>query len=257
MEGTDRKARRARLGLAAIGVLLLTVLAGGAVTAYLLADSGGSTGSAKSEEKDAGDSHDKPSDTSRRPKLTPETGEKVSLPNPRGQKDGVSTGFAHTTYGAYAAAVYFWEEYAFLDDQKARQQLDAVTSPDASSDYADERISEVRKLREKAGLPPSGGAPAGITFTTSVNAINAWTVDDKGDVIQVWLNYDRYATKADGEPDPAPLKDRTDNVILKWQDGAWKLTDERKYRKEGGQPVSYNPDARAAWQNGWRQVRHD
>ncbi|MEU8828906.1 hypothetical protein [Streptomyces sp. NPDC048636] len=257
MEGADLKARRARLGLAVIGVLLLAVLAGGVVTASLLLDTGESTGSAKSEEKDRGSSHDEPSEEPRRPKLTPETGAKASLPKPKGQKDGVSTGFPHTTYGAYAAAVYFWEEYALLDDHKARQQLDAVVSPDAGSGYADEWISKVRKLREAAGLPPSGGTPAGVTFSTSVNALNAWTVDDKGDVIQVWLNYDRFATKADGEPDPAPLKDRTDNVILKWQNGGWKLTDERKYRKEGGRPVSYNPDARVAWQNGWRQVRHD
>ncbi|ATW51441.1 hypothetical protein CGZ69_30015 [Streptomyces peucetius subsp. caesius ATCC 27952] len=35
---------------------------------------------------------------------------------PTGQKNGVSTGFPHTAMGAMSAAVYFHEEYAWLDD---------------------------------------------------------------------------------------------------------------------------------------------
>ncbi|TLQ39028.1 hypothetical protein FEF34_40115 [Streptomyces marianii] len=157
-----------------------------------------------------------------------------------------------------SAAVYFWEEYAFLDDQQARRQLEVVTSPDATG-YIDEQISEVRKLREGAGLPPSGPAPAGVTFTTSVEAVRVTSVDvpglPLGDVVQVWMHYDRYATGPDGGADDNPLKDETDDLFLKWQDGAWKLTNEPDVVKRGSFPVAYFPESPHAWRDGWKQVK--
>ncbi|MYZ33634.1 hypothetical protein GT002_00450 [Streptomyces sp. SID4917] len=141
----------------------------------------------------------------------------------------------------------------------ARQQLEAVTSPDATG-YIDEQISEVRKLREGANLPPSGPAPAGLTFTTSVEAATSKSLiapgDKPGDVVQVWMHYDRYATAPDGGSDDDPLKDQTDDVIVKWQDGGWKLTNEPKYWKQRYFPVSYAPDSPYATQDGWVQVQH-
>ncbi|MER5182636.1 hypothetical protein ABT009_30515 [Streptomyces sp. NPDC002896] len=254
------KTRKARLTLAALGVLMVGALIGGGVTAAAVL--GGDD-----TEKDAGKAAPTASPSPSKskalmyPDITPEKGSKVKLIEPTGQKGGASTGFPHTTDGAISAVVYFWEEYAFLDDQKARQQLEVVTSPDADG-YIDEQISEVRKLRESVGLPPSGGTPAGVTFETSVNAARVRALTDpsgslsRGDVVSVWLNYDRYATQADGAPDGDPLKDEMTQFIVKWQDGGWKFTDEAKYKDQADFPVSYKSDSAYAWQDGWWQVRH-
>ncbi|MFE7330328.1 hypothetical protein ACFU8W_36315 [Streptomyces sp. NPDC057565] len=192
--------------------------------------------------------------------MTPERAKKVPLSVPTGQKDGVSTGFPHNYVGAISTAVYFWEEYAFLDDQKARQQLMAVVSPDATG-YVDEQISEVRKMREGANLPPSGGTPAGITFTTTVNAVRARTLTSselpRGDVIHIWMNYDRYATTPEKSTDDDPLKGEDIDFIVKWQGGAWKLTNELAYWKQRTFPVAYFPESPYAWRDMWWQVRHE
>ncbi|MFD3538358.1 hypothetical protein ACFWUQ_02510 [Streptomyces sp. NPDC058662] len=189
--------------------------------------------------------------------MTPEKAKKITLPPPTGQKDGVSTGFGHSHSGAIAAAVYFWEEYAFLDDEEARQQLTAVTSPEAVG-YIDDEVSEIRKAREYLGLPPSGGLPAGITFTASVRAVRPTSILvpglPAGDVLQVWLSYDRFATGLDGLPDKDPLRGETIDFVLKWQDGAWRFTNEFDAMRTF--PVSYEPDSPFAWSDGWVQVRH-
>ncbi|WP_406475691.1 hypothetical protein [Streptomyces sp. NBC_01615] len=255
---SDSKTRRARLTLAALGVLTIGALIGGGVTAVAVLGDGDThkdSGKAPSTASPA------PSKSSGRwnSDITPEKGHKVTLSVPTGQKGGASTGFPHTTDGGISAVVYFWEEYAFLDDQKARQQLEIATSPDAEG-YIDRQISDVRKLREKVGLPPSGGTPAGVTFETSVNAARVRALNDpdlpRGDALSVWLDYDRYATQADGSPDEDPLKDQMTQFIVKWQDGGWKFTDEAKYKSQRDSPVSYAPDSTYAWQNGWWQVRH-
>jgi hypothetical protein len=120
----------------------------------------------------------------------------------------------------------------------------------------DQQISEVRKLREDVGLPPSGGTPAGVTFSTTVNAVRPTSLDPSGKVVQVWINYDRYATQADGSPDDSPLKDQTTDLILKLQDGAWKITNEPSYREKRSYPSSYFADSRVSYRDGWRQVLH-
>nr|WP_239106148.1 hypothetical protein [Streptomyces rubrogriseus] len=193
---------------------------------------------------------------SRQAEMTPDRARKLVLEKPSAQADGLSTGFSEGPVGAISAAVHFWEEYAFLDDRKARQQLEAIVSPDAGR-YVDEQVSEVRTLRESAGLPPSGGTPAGITFSTTVNAVRATSLTGtEGKVVQVWMDYDRYATQADGSPDDDPLKGETTDLLLKWQDGSWKITNEPGYREKRSFPRAYFPDSNVSWADGWQQVRH-
>ncbi|CAL9672823.1 hypothetical protein SUDANB176_07536 (plasmid) [Streptomyces sp. enrichment culture] len=248
---SDSKTRKARLTLAGLGILTVGVLVGGGVTAAMVLgdDSSGGRPSPKPTATPSNPS------SSQQSEMTPDKARKLELQVPTGQKDGLSTGFSDGPVGAISTAVYFWEEYAFLDDQKARQQLEAIVSPDADG-YVDEQISEVRKLRENTGLPPSGGTPAGVTFSTTVNAVRPTSLDKTGKVVQIWINYDRYATNADGSPDDEPLKDQTIDLILKQQNGTWKLTNEPEYRKKRSFARAYFPDSHVSWQDGWRQVRH-
>ncbi|MEW1723857.1 hypothetical protein [Streptomyces sp. NPDC093109] len=258
----DRKARRAKLRLAGIGVLAGAVLTAGVIGVVVALDDDDEP-KAPSAGPTASSAKPSPSGSGKgglwNPEMTPEKANTLTLSVPTGQKGGASTGFPHNAKGAVSAAVYFWEEYAFLDDQKARQQLEAVVSPDAAG-YIDEQISEVRKTRETAGLPPSGPAPAGITFTMNVNAARSTSIivdgDTPGDVVQVWMDYDRYATGPDGGSDNDPLKGEAQDFIVKWQDGGWKLTNEPKYWKKRSSPVAYAPDSPYATQDGWVQVQH-
>ncbi|MGW3498496.1 hypothetical protein [Streptomyces sp. NPDC001020] len=251
---SESKTRKARLTLAAIGVLVSGGLIGGGITAATMLG-GGSTSNRTAPSATASAKPSPSISGMEQTDWTPETARKVILAKPTGQKDGLSIGFTKKNYGAESTAVYFWEEYAFLDDQKARQQLDAIVSPDAEG-YVDQKISDLRKLREQVGLPPSGGTPAGLTFTTSVNAVRVTSMDSTGHVLQVWMNYDRYATKADGAPDDDPLRGEETDLIVKWQGGAWKITNEPKYWKKRSYPVPYSPDDHDSWVDGWRQVRH-
>ncbi|MER6614901.1 hypothetical protein [Streptomyces xantholiticus] len=259
MDAHERKARRAKLTLIGLGTLVGAALVGGGVTAFLVLGGDESSGSASG--KPSATAKPSPSNSSNKgtgKAMTPEKGQKIKLAAPTGQKNGASTGFPHTSIGATSAAVYFHEEYAWLDDQKARQQLEVVTSPDATG-FIDEQISEVRRLREGVGLPPSGPAPVGLTFTTTVEAVRGRTIRTSdvpfGDVVHVWLSFDRYATGPDGGPDKDPLKGDATDYVLKWQDGAWKLTNEPKHWNKRTFPVAYDKDSPYAWDDGWWQVR--
>ncbi|MFF1399357.1 hypothetical protein ACFVZD_36860 [Streptomyces sp. NPDC058287] len=253
----DSKTRKARLTLGALGVLLVgAVVGGGVVAATTLGGDDDSKGASTSPTPTSAGPSPSQSTDPQQAAMTPEKARKLTLETPTGQKDGLSTGFSKAPGGDVSTIVYFWEEYAFLDDQKARQQLDSIVSPDAPG-YADELISEVRKLRESIGLAPSGGTPAGITFSTSVNAVRATSLTGTdGQVIQVWLNYDRYSTNADGAPDKDPLKDQDVDFLLKWQDGGWKITNEPRYWKKRSFARAYVPDSHVSWMDGWQQVRH-
>ncbi|MDP5317398.1 hypothetical protein [Streptomyces poriferorum] len=257
---SDRKARKAKLTLAALGVLVAAALVGGGLVAYSMV---GPNESNATGDK-APSSPAKPSSTAPTAgsgaAMTPEKAKKVPLSVPTGQANGVSTGFPHSPGGAISAAVYFWEEYAWLDDQKARQQLEAVVSPDATG-YVDEQISEIRKIREGVDLPTSGGTPAGLTITTTVQAVRVRSLksDDlpRGDVVHVWMSFDRYATTPKKATDDDPIKGDTADLIVKWQDGAWKLTNEPQYWAQRTFPVAYAPDSPFAWNDLWLQVRHE
>ncbi|WP_405668970.1 hypothetical protein [Streptomyces sp. NBC_00055] len=259
MHTRDRSVRKARLTLAGLAVLAAAGLIAGGVAAYSLL---GNDDSAKGTAAPTATAKPGPSGSGSDAggqAMTPERAKKVPLSVPTGQKDGVSTGFAHTVGGSISAVVYFWEEYAWLDDQKARQQLEAVTSPDAMG-FIDQQISEIRKGREAINLPPSGGTPAGLTVTTTVEAVRVRTLksDDlpRGDVVHVWLSFDRYATTPEKSTDDNPLMDEETDFIVKWQDGAWKLTNEPKYWKQRTFPAAYFPDSPYAWRDMWVQVKH-
>jgi len=44
---------------------------------------------------------------------------------------------------------------------------------------------------------------------------------------------------------------------VKWQDGAWRITDEPAYVAQRTFPVAYDPDSPFAWRDQWIQVRHE
>src|SRR5690606_32275410 len=134
--------------LAGLGILVVGALAGGGVTAATVLGGDDHRPSPSVPASTAAESA-APSG-SRQTAMTPEKARTLVLEEPTGQKDGLSTGFSKGPVGAISTAVHFWEEYAFLDDQKARQQLEAIISPDADG-YADEQVSEVRRLREEVG----------------------------------------------------------------------------------------------------------
>lgn len=249
------KARKARLILAAIVIAVAALLVAGGFTAATLMQ-GDPDGKPQAEASPSAGAP-APTATGASGPMTPEKGKKTELRKPTGQKDGVSTGFPGSPSGGISAVVYFWEEYAWLDDEKAHQQLTAVASKD-SPGYVDKRISEIRTMREALGLPPSGGIPADITFTTAVHATRATTVKapglPAGDVMQVWLSYDRFATGPKGGRDENPLRGETVDFTVKWQDGTWKFTDE--FNELRSFPVAYEPTSPYAWKDGWVQVRH-
>ncbi|MFD9410158.1 hypothetical protein ACFWBN_24545 [Streptomyces sp. NPDC059989] len=250
------KARRARIVLAAIVVAVAALLVvGGFAAATLMRED--AKGKPQAEASPSASASAPAGSTATDGPMTPERAQKVSLRKPTGQKDGVSTGFPGSPSGGISAVVYFWEEYAWLDDEKATQQLTAVASKDVPG-YVDKQVSEIRKTREAIGLPPSGGISADISFTTAVHAARGKTLKAPGlpvgDVMQVWLSYDRFATGPKGGPDENPLRGDTVAFVVKWQDGAWKFTDE--YDALGDFPVAYEPTSRFAWNDGWVQVRH-
>ncbi|MFD7625587.1 hypothetical protein ACFV7Q_05985 [Streptomyces sp. NPDC059851] len=250
-------ARRARFILAGGAVAVAGLLVAGGFTAATLMN-GDPKGQPQASASPATPGAPSSGSTPGRDRfITPEKGEKIILRKPTDHKNGVAVGFPASPGGGISAVVYFWEEYAWLDDEKAGQQLNAVAAKDAPG-FADKRVSEIRKMREAIGLAPSGGIPADITFTTSVHAARGKTLKvpgvPMGSVMQVWLSYDRFATGPKGGRDENPLRGETIAFVVKWEDGAWKFTD--KYDSMGDFPVAYEPDSPYAWTDGWVQVRH-
>ncbi|WP_344267118.1 hypothetical protein [Streptomyces sodiiphilus] len=113
----------------------------------------------------------------------------------------------------------------------------------------------MRATREYAGLPPSGAAPPGFFVTTTVKAVRLRTLPTEDDTLvqEVWMVYDRHGPGSGGGPDKNPLTDQMDSIVLVWEDGDWKLTEE--YDSLKNYPiVPYDPDSPKAWQHGWWQV---
>ncbi|MFG2296430.1 hypothetical protein [Streptomyces sp. NPDC048603] len=248
------KARRARLRLIGIAVgAAAAVVAGGIGLATL---TGGKTGT------DA-----RPAATGRQAQAsgsgaTPPTGTKEYTPasvppvkplKPTVHDKGIGRGYEHSGFGALSAGIGYWQDLAFIDDVQAEQQWKAITSK-ASPELIDRGVSEVRKIREAAGLPPSGAGPDGLTFTTTVTASLARSLDKSGDVVKIWLVYDRYAVNRNTGVDDDPLKDQFTSLVLKWEDGDWKVSDESKHPKINFVPNSYYPDSKYAFYDGWRRV---
>lgn len=253
MDTHDRKARLARVRLAGISVLTVGVLAAGG---YLAIDTltGDSTNSGG--EGTAGQSPEPSSASSTtESRMTPGKAQAVPLLKPKKSQGGAPLGFPKNGMGAISAAVAYWEEYAWLDDAMARRQLRVLVSPD-SPQTIDKQVSEVRRIREGVGLPPSGPAPAGVTFSTVVKAVRGKSLTKDGSVVQIWLEYDRYATAPEGGGDDDPLKDQSIDVILKWQNGEWRITEEPQYVELRTFPVSYDPSSVPARKDGWLRVDH-
>ncbi|MGW1819085.1 hypothetical protein ACWCQM_36680 [Streptomyces sp. NPDC002125] len=246
----DGKARKARLRLALIGVAIVGTLGvGGALGVMTL----------KADEPEAKASRDaSPGGTaSSAPPanraLTPAEASRVPVLKPKSNTDGIGTGFEHSALGATSAAISYWEDLDVLDDVIARKQWTAIAASD-SPKTIDKGVTEVRKIREGVGLPPSGGTPDGITFSTNVTAALTRSLDTSGDIVNVWMVFDRYATIRDKGADDNPLKDEVTNLVLKWDGGDWKVTTDPQYTSEVNGPHAYDPASTYAWADGWRVV---
>ncbi|MGI5353495.1 hypothetical protein ACQEU8_35760 [Streptomyces sp. CA-250714] len=243
------KARRAWLRLVALGVAVAAIVVGGGVLAVNSA--GDSASSAPRTKPSSGRSKaNGPAPGGKR--YTPATARSARIVKPRSAKNGIGIDFPHTAVGATSAAVSYWTDLSYIDDQAAERQLRTIAvSP--SDPVVRDMVSSVRKLRESVGLPPSGGPPNEITFTTQVKAVQARSLDSQGNVIGVWMNFDRYATIPDKESG-GPLKDQQDYLIVTWRDGDWKVTQAPEWERKLPEPRSYDPDSFAAFEDGWREV---
>lgn len=247
MGGHLKTVRRARWRLAVLGTLAAAlVLTGTGLLIY------GLTGQQRSHHSAAASpTPTSPEKTVRVPGAVPA----VPLPRPSSHKKGVSMGWPHTTAGAIAAAVAHWQDLNVLDDQQARTQLQATASKKAPQ-LVDAGVSAVRRQREQAGLAPSGTTPAGLSVTTSVDAARPRSLDRAGNVIEIWMVYDRYAQVKEQAADPAPLKGALTSTVLTWEDGDWKQTRFPRWAYQY-RPRSYDPHSPYALADGWREVRHD
>lgn len=249
-----KKARRARIRLISIGIA-----AAAAVTAGIVLAVTGLTGEetppasfSTSGEKGGESPSPSPGRTGGPTKTyTPATARSIPVDEPKSRKHGIGTGFQNSGAGVTSAAVTYVQDLDIIDDRTAREQWTAITSKD-SPDTIRKGVSQVRTTREQAGLPPSGGAPDELTFSTAVKAIRSRTLVEN--MVEVWLVYDRFASRPDNPVDSDPLKDQVERLILKWEDGDWKVTEEPEFTRKDTDLVSYNPDSPFAWQDGWRQV---
>jgi hypothetical protein len=184
---------------------------------------------------------------------TPASGRPIPLVDAK-ERDpsGVSIGWPHTSLGAVSAAVRHWQELDLLDDDLARQQLKAISAP--GSGAIQRGVSEVRRTRESAGLPPSGGPPPGVSVETEVTAVRLRSLDAVGDVVEVWMIWDRYAQVKDEAADRAPLRNEMSSVIYTWSGGDWKRTSAKRWTDLGTHPRAYFPNSPYAYADGWREV---
>ncbi|WP_329492585.1 hypothetical protein OG618_37545 (plasmid) [Kitasatospora sp. NBC_01246] len=253
MQQHERAAKRARLRLIGLGALVAAALTGGGV--LLVVNLGGDSDkggplAAPTSSASATAGSASPSSTEAPGTMTPGKSKPVKLKVPTGQKDGASIGFPKDGLGAISAAAYHMDELSLLDDDMVRRQLTTITAK-GSETSIDKAVSDVRKLREAVGLPPSGGTPAGMTVTTNVDAVRGKSLTPDGSVVQVWLHYSRTATLPKAAPDDSPLKDQLSDMIMKWEDGDWKITTDPQYVAKRTFPVAYDPNSRAAWLDGW------
>lgn len=248
----DSKARKARLRLILMGTVVVATLAAGGVLGVMTlnADDDDLKQDPKASPSVSSSSSSSPSAVK---EFTPASAPKIPRLKPKSNAEGIGTGFEHSSLGATSAAISYWEDLDLLDDVIAQKQWTAIAAKDSPS-TVDQGVTEVRKVREGVGLPPSGGTPDGISFSTNVKAALARSLDPSGDVINVWMVFDRYATIRDKGADENPLKDEVTNLILKWENGDWKVTTDPQYKSKVKYPHAYDPASKYAWADGWRAV---
>ncbi|MEV4042835.1 hypothetical protein [Streptomyces sp. NPDC049744] len=249
----DSKARKARLRLILMGTVVVATLAAGGVLGVMTLNA--DDDDLKQDPK-ASPSASASGSASAPPavkEFTPASAPSIPRLKPKSDAEGIGTGFEHSSLGATSAAISYWEDLDLLDDVIARKQWTAIAAKD-SPGTIDQGVTEVRKVREGVGLPPSGGTPDGITFSTNVKAALARSLDPSGDVVNVWMVFDRYATIRDKGADENPLKDEVTNLVLKWENGDWKVTTDPQYTAKVKYPHSYDPASKYAWADGWRVV---
>ncbi|MFD3874289.1 hypothetical protein [Streptomyces sp. NPDC058623] len=254
MSDFDAKARRARVRLIAIGVAL-----GVAVTVGVVATVGAIDSDAKPPTGSppvAASTPGKGTETAPEQVeiFTPATAKTVTLVRPTTHTDGIGRGFKHTFHSSNAAAASYWQDISFLDDVTARKQWEAVVSKD-SPGTVDAQISRIRQLRESVGLPPSGAVPTGIEFTKVVKALRAVPVPGTdAEVVEVTMIYDIYGIEPNKGADKSPLRDQRVELIVKWENGDWKVTEEEKYRGAARVATVFDPNSNEAFLDGWRMV---
>jgi len=255
MDPYKNKARKARLRLIGAAVVAAAaVIAGGVLAVTSLG--GDKAGPSHGEKQGQGPTPSSSGTAGPAKKYTPATAPQTHILKPRTTKNGISVGFEHSGLGALSAAVTYWQDLDILDDRIARRQWTTIASKD-SPGTVDRAVSDVRKVREGANLPPSGGTPAGLSITTHVKAALSRSLDSTGDIVRVWMFYDRYATVPDKAGDDNPDKDETADLVVKWEDGDWKVTEESRYFKRTRGVHAYDPDSPYAFQDGWREVAGD
>ncbi|MEU3218724.1 hypothetical protein [Streptomyces sp. NPDC006971] len=249
----DSKARKARLRLILMGTVVVATLAAGGVLGVMTLNA--DDDDLKQDPK-ASPSASSSSSSSAPPAIkefTPANAPSIPRLKPKSDAEGIGTGFEHSSLGATSAAISYWEDLDLLDDVIARKQWTAIAAKDSPTTI-DQGVTEVHKVREGVGLPPSGGTPDGITFSTNVKAALARSLDSSGDVVNVWMVFDRYATIRDKGADANPLKGEVTNLIVKWENNDWKVTTDPNYTAKVKAPHSYDPASKYAWADGWRVV---
>ncbi|MEE1763040.1 hypothetical protein [Streptomyces sp. SP18BB07] len=246
-DSNDSKARKHQLRLLAIGVVAGAALAVGGILAFT-SIIGGNTQTQTDAKPTPSSGGDKSSESSGRgQEYTPATAPPVRVFEPRSNDEGIGTGFEHTSVGAVSAAVSYWQDFNLRDEVIARQQWTAVTSEDSP-----ETIDR--------GVSGMVGAPLGITTPkdgqTVVKAVLPLSLDHSGEIVVVWMEYDRLVPIGEESADNKSLKDETTYLIVKWENGDWKVTEEPQYEAKVRGPRSYHPDSKWAFADGWRRVAH-
>jgi hypothetical protein len=240
---------RLRLVISAIAAMAVLAAGGAAIVGSVTSDDPGPAAG-----RDSRTSAPSPTPgASAGQKPTPGSGRAIPLVDAeKRHSSGMSVGFPHTSMGAMSAAVRHQEELDLVDDGLARQQLRAIA---VKGDPAIERgVSKVRRTRESADLAPSGGPPSGVSFSTEVTAVRTRSLDDVGDVIEVWMAFNLYAQVKDKATDSNPLTDEMTSAIYTWSDGDWQQTAAKRWSSQGTSPRAYDPASPYAWADGWREV---
>ncbi|MFG2384603.1 hypothetical protein [Streptomyces avermitilis] len=246
-DSNDSKARKHQLRLLAIGVVAGAALTVGGILAFT-SIIGGNTQTqtdAKPTPSSGGDKSSEPPGQGQ--EYTPVTARPVSLFKPRSSAKGIGTGFEHSSLGAESAAVSYWQDFDLGDEAIAREQWTEVTSED-SPETIDRGVSGTVGEPLLIAVPKDGKAV--------VKALLSRSLDDSGKVIAVWMYYDRLVPNGEESADNKSLKGETTYLIVKWENGDWKVTEEPQYKTKVSGPPSYHPDSKAAFAAGWRRIAH-